>query len=176
MGGAQEEQQGSKRVWQVERAIRRLPPRAFPDLPDKGKRQLTHLGCSVPQSYTESKPHNLIRGHFATPTQTDWAVLCSRNGISSLLVLWGGAQTCSGQIWQASDLDAMETFEEGQVGYMMQIRSMPAGQILELRRKHPKLHLALPPKHDSIEIIWIGKAAAVWYCSGGKWIQLWSAD
>jgi hypothetical protein len=41
---------------------------------------------------------NVIRGEFARVGQLDWAVLCSRDGHSTILVLWGRPTSCPGEI------------------------------------------------------------------------------
>ena len=38
------------------------------------------------------------RGEFVKPGQTDWAVLCSTKGSTSLLVFWNGSETNSVQL------------------------------------------------------------------------------
>jgi hypothetical protein len=71
-------------------SIKRLSPSAFPELPSAVRRALNLRGCSVPQSFLTG-PHNVIKGEFARPGQTDWAVLCSVNGVSGILVFWNGS-------------------------------------------------------------------------------------
>lgn len=58
--------------------IRHLPPSAFPEAPVAVRDRLIADGCSVPQAYHSSTPHNVISGEFAAPGQTDWAALCTR--------------------------------------------------------------------------------------------------
>ncbi len=65
--------------------VLRLRPTAFPELPKNLITELKRRGCTVPQPYTSRKA-NVIRGEFAKPGQTDWAVLCSASGYSSILV------------------------------------------------------------------------------------------
>jgi hypothetical protein len=38
------------------------------------------------------KPKNVIKGEFARPGQTDWAVLCSVKGVPTILVFWDGSE------------------------------------------------------------------------------------
>jgi hypothetical protein len=75
--------------------IKRLPPSAFKDLPALIVRQLTARGCTIPQVVSDTGaypvPNNVIHGEFATKGQTDWAVLCSKSGKSTLLVFWAKA-------------------------------------------------------------------------------------
>src|SRR5437773_2711035 len=72
--------------------VLKLRPAAFPELPANLAAELDRRGCRVPQPDT-SRRQNVIRGQFATPGQTDWAVLCSMNGFSRILVFWNGSQS-----------------------------------------------------------------------------------
>lgn len=75
--------------------IRRLPPSAFPELPPAVRKQLEIRHCMIPQADFEEKGKtNVLRGRFFASTGLDWAVLCSRDGASSILVLResGGAR------------------------------------------------------------------------------------
>ena len=68
----------SKADWgRADRDIRRLPPSAFPQLPANLVQDLQRRGCTIPQAHHKKQPHNVIKGEFAKPGQTDWAVLCS---------------------------------------------------------------------------------------------------
>ena len=64
----------------------RLQPTAFRELPRNLARELQKLGCTIPQISGAKEPHNVIRGEFATTGQNDWAVLCYKDGASTLLV------------------------------------------------------------------------------------------
>lgn len=72
--------------------IARLKPRAFPELPANLLRELNRRSCRIPQV----RPYNVrecrIRGEFAGPGQTDWAVLCSKGSVTTLLVFWNGSE------------------------------------------------------------------------------------
>lgn len=82
-------------VWgEAEKQIVRLDPIAFNELPREIVNELKAMKCAVPQTYERSKPHNVINGSFAERTQMDWAVLCSRKGVSLIKVFWGGAARC----------------------------------------------------------------------------------
>jgi hypothetical protein len=48
-----------------EKHIVRLPPTAFPNLPQNVVRELARRGCSIPQVAEIKKPTNVIRGSFA---------------------------------------------------------------------------------------------------------------
>src|ERR1700730_1539036 len=86
-------------VWEkADRAVLRFAPSAFPTLPPIIKRDLDRRRCTVPQpdpaaigpAPDRDLLHNVIHGHFQSGGQTDWAIVCSRNRVSTILVFWGG--------------------------------------------------------------------------------------
>ena len=70
--------------------VMRLKPTAFSELPKTLIAELQRRGCTIPQPHTDRRA-NVIRGQFAQPGQTDWAVLCSARGFSSILVFWNAS-------------------------------------------------------------------------------------
>ena len=81
----------------------RREPSAFPQLPKNIARNLQARGCTIPQADFEPKPNNVISGEFAMRRRTDWAVLCSRDGNSSILVYWGGSINSPAELAKAPD-------------------------------------------------------------------------
>src|SRR5262245_23104313 len=67
-------------------AIPVLPPGTFRQLPAAIVKSLEAWKCSIPQSPDEKTPHNVIHGSFTAAKRTEWAVLCSRGGTSSIMV------------------------------------------------------------------------------------------
>lgn len=63
-----------------------LPPDAFPALPHAIVSMLRTRGCMIPQPGASGPPRNVIHGKFFDPSETGWAVLCSSNGSSSIVV------------------------------------------------------------------------------------------
>src|ERR1700689_5979889 len=81
----------SQEQWEkADRQVRRLPPAAFSQLPKNLIAELQRRGCTIPQVPMIEGRQNVIKGEFAKPGQTDWAVLCSIGQISSFLVFWNG--------------------------------------------------------------------------------------
>src|SRR5262245_36638029 len=71
------------------RAIVRLPPSAFAQLPSAVRRDLERQGCRVPQTFASAARHNVIRGAFTSRGSAEWAVLCSIADSSRILVYRG---------------------------------------------------------------------------------------
>jgi len=73
----------------------RLPPTAFSGLPQNLIQELQRRGCMIPQTFPQDDKSNVVKGTFEKPGQTDWAVLCSTKGSTSLLMFWNGSATNS---------------------------------------------------------------------------------
>lgn len=72
----------------------------------------------MPQSFTSERPHNVVTGSFARAGQQDWAVLCSRQDSSSVLIFWGGADAESPtEFPRAADAGYLQGIGEGRIGY-----------------------------------------------------------
>jgi len=160
---------------QAKREIRRLPPSAFAGLPAQVAKQLVIRGCSVPQSSLATSPHNVVRGEFAKKGQHDWAVLCSKNGKSTILLFWGSATNCPSSLALAEDENFLQELKDGRVGYSRRIEPIGKGLILK-RYEHyggPK-----PPivDHQGIDDQFVWKASVTYYCYHGKWLRLTGFD
>lgn len=69
-----------------DRQVTRLPPSAFTQVPTEIRRELKRRGCTIPQLSSGKKPQNVIKGEFIGKGRADWAVLCSLNGSSRILI------------------------------------------------------------------------------------------
>jgi hypothetical protein len=146
--------------------IRRLPPTAFAELPKNIVAELTRRSCEIPQPYTDRRA-NVIRGAFAKAGQTDWAVLCSIGGYSSILVFWNGSERDAAEVAKWPEPDGSEIYD-------CFIRSVDRKFILAHYRAYggPK-----PPPIDHQGIESGGeKASEVLYFYRGKWLKLQGAD
>jgi hypothetical protein len=129
----------------------RLPPSAFRELPRSLIRELQRLGCTIPQASGVTEPHNVIRGEFAKTGQTDWAVLCSKDRASTLLVFWNGSKRNPSRIARAEDGDV----------FTRRITAVGRTDIVERGLKPG------PIDHQGI-----GDASVLHYYLRGKWLQL----
>lgn len=154
---------------------KRLPPSAFKQLPANIVRSLQRRGCTIPQyvpnfvpkgspEYTHyNKPHNVIKGAFAKPGQTDWAVLCSRHGISSILVFWHGSTNAVAEIAARPD-DPDRNIDVVGRAFIVEHYNAYGGP------KPP------PIDHNGINDGEDEKGSGVLYYYGGKWLELAGAD
>ena len=94
----------SSQDWQAANAATiRLKPSAFPDLPMSIRQYLEERTCEVPQAFSNNAPHNVVRGRFTSAAQVDIAVLCSKAGVSSILVFRGGTTSGVAQLAERQD-------------------------------------------------------------------------
>ncbi len=160
---------------EAERHIVRLPPSAFPGLPSNLRRELERRACTIPQEASSKKPHNVIRGQFAKSGQTDWAVLCSVKGASTILVFWNGSELNPAAIGKEEDRHRLQVVGEDRIGYSREIT--PAGRDFIMGHYEayggPK-----PPRidHQGIDDAFTGKASSTLYFHRGKWLCLAGAD
>jgi hypothetical protein len=153
----------------------RLSPTAFPELPPDIVRALLARGCRIPQEWGVEKPHNVIRGEFARRGQTDWAVLCSRNMESALLVFWGGAADSVAEHPWVPDLSFLQGVGNDEIGFSRVIGVVGREYILGHYREYGGP--APPPiDHDGIDDAFSGKVSVVQYFYNGRWLTLTGAD
>lgn len=163
--------------WQIaDEATVRLKPAAFSKLPKSIVLFLQKRNCTVPQTFSDSTPHNVIRGQFARRGQFDWAILCSRNRVSSILVFWNGSTKSVAEIARADDKGYLQTIDETpNIGFSRAIDVVGKDQIfahyLEYGGRKPP-----PINHQGINDAFIEKASFVHYFYQGRWLKLQGAD
>src|ERR1700694_2759659 len=81
-----------------------LAPSAFPELPENIRRELERRGCTVPQVWEDRKPHNVIKGELIRKGQIDWAVLCSLNRVSSILIFRNASEQNPSELAREADI------------------------------------------------------------------------
>jgi hypothetical protein len=164
-------------AWHIAaRRIHRLAPDSFPQLPPLVRSALKVRDCRVPQSFTSERPHNVVTGSFARAGQQDWAVLCSRQDSSSVLIFWGGADAESPtEFPRAADAGYLQGVGEGRIGYS---RLIAAASPARIREYAAWFDGPLPKTldHDGVEDAFAGKASVVSYLEDGRWLALAGAD
>ena len=159
----------------AERQIVRLPPTAIPRLPRAVVQELQRRGCTIPQEVFSKTPNNAVRGQFAKRGQMDWAVLCSINGASSILVFWNGSADSPAELATAEDKSYLQSLGADKIGFSRGISSVGKDYITGHQREFggPKLP---PIDHQGINDAFVGKASVVQYFFEGTWLQLIGAD
>jgi hypothetical protein len=141
-------------VWtQAEQKIVRLPAERFPNAPEKVRKLIEEQGCLVPQPGDRVRageaPVNVASGAFAVKGQLDWAVLCSRKGRSSIIVLWGGAARCESPFAEDPDKLYLQSRGGDLIDYSREIGAASPAVI----RSTYRILGETPPKvsHDAID-------------------------
>ncbi len=149
----------------------RMMPGAFPQLPQGALKRLETRGCTIPQSYSDVKSHNVIQGEFAKQGQADWAALCSRNGTSEIWVFWGGPARCTNELGTSADVAWLQRTARGKIVYSRKISPITRSAMLHYPERPPMFM-----NHDGIEDTLVGKSSTIFYCRSGKWIRLAGAN
>jgi hypothetical protein len=148
--------------------IVRLPPTTFSELPKNLVTELKRRGCTIPQVAGFKKRQNVIRGEFAKPGQTDWAILCYRAKFLGLYVFWNASEMDMAIVrrWQLPE-PLPAPFETA-------IAPVSREYILDHYRAlgGPK---PPPMDHQGIECS-SGMASGILYFYKGKWLTLQGAD
>ena len=154
-----------------------LQPNAFSDLPASIRADLEQRGCSVPQSYPDSIPHNVIRGRFTSPDEVDIAVLCARDSTLTILVFRGASTDSVAELASQPHLD--ERIAGDTASTFWHSRAIDSVDSSYIRIRFEAYGGPKPPPvldHEGINDIFVGKASVVWYWYGGRWLQLQGAD
>lgn len=150
-------------------AFRMLPPESFPALPPSILNDLEKRHCMVPQTYEARTPENVIHGAFREKGSSDWAVLCSQNGTSTLLVFWDSSATKPSELAAQLDTDTADPHDETRMlGYARGIDSATPAGINEVIANKP----LGPFDHDGIRDAHIEKSAVIHYFKNGTWMTL----
>ena len=169
-------QLSSPQAWvQADRATLRIDPAEFTELPQSVQTDLRRRGCSVPQPFTNGRRQNVIRGSFTQAGKVDWAVLCSRELASTILVFRNGGRAVVDELARRPDADFLQVVEPNRIGFS---RAIAVASAEYIREHHARYGGPEPPTltHVGINDVFVGKASVVWYWHQGKWLQLTGAD
>ena len=162
--------------WDIaDRETVRLQPSVFSQLPENIVLALQSRQCTIPQIYDDSKPHNVISGEFKKKGQKDWAVLCSKDLTSSILIFWNGSVENPTVLSPRPDKGALQGIGDDRIGYSRYIDTVGKTYIEYHYRAYGGPQPP-PIDHDGIADGQAGKGSSVQYYHNGKWLQLTGAD
>jgi hypothetical protein len=150
-------------------AFRMLPPASFPSLPAPVLADLEKRHCMVPQTYEARGPENVIHGSFRQKGSSDWAILCSQNGTSTVLIYWNGSAAKPAAIAAQTDTDTADPYDAtNMLGYARGIDASSPSNIDETLVNRPYG----PFDHDGIKDAHVEKSSVIHYFKNGTWMTL----
>ncbi|MGB8128573.1 MAG: hypothetical protein WCG81_02160 [Candidatus Angelobacter sp.] len=154
----------------AEEKIARFKPGDFPNLPAELRKVLEDRGCTIPQPYNAGgQKKNVITGAFTIAGETDWAVLCSHEKRSAILVFSGERSSRQlAKLAEEADSQHLQVVAGAhEIGYS-RVLTVATAQLIRQHFAHAN--------HDGIEDTFLQKASVVWYRSGRKWVRFPGAD
>jgi len=140
-------------------------------LPVAVLRELQHRRCTVPQESFSKPPNNVISGQFVRRGQTDWAVLCSINGSSSILVFLNGSASNPAELARREDKIYLQSLVGDKIGFSRGISTV--GKDFIVQRYQAAAGPKPPPiDHQGIDDAFLDKASVVQYFFKGEWLEL----
>src|SRR5262249_41491143 len=122
-------------------------------------------------------PQNVIRGEFSVAGQTDLAVLCSVDRVSTILVFWKMSTDGVAEIAQGPDKDSLQGIGDDKIGYSRLLSTAAPETIRMYRSSIGDPDPAQPePNHDGIEDAFVEKGSVIRYFRDGTWLSLQGAD
>ena len=155
--------------------IVRLSPKVFRILPSNIIQYLMSKKYTIPQSWVDSLPHNIISGSFLGSSEINWSVLASKNGQSRIIVFPNDTNQSPFELNIESDIVFLQGMGRSKMEYSRYISVAKKEFILKHNdtENEPGIQII---DHDGIDDSFAGKASGVFYFSNGKWIELYGSD
>src|SRR4051812_23685669 len=148
--------------------IRRVRPSEIGGMPTSVTTALEQRGCTIPQVYFTPTPHNAVRGSFTQRRHLEWAVLCSYNGTSSILVLSEASGAVVAQFAPRSDVGSITSQTDHPIGFARMI-SVASQQIMRNLRTRLTGRSLPPINHEGICDSLADQDGYFWYWTGRDW-------
>jgi hypothetical protein len=148
--------------------IRLLPVASFPALPQIIASQLRQKSCMVPQTYEARRPENVIRGAFEKQGSDDWAVLCSVDGATTLLVFFESHPEAPIVLRRQRDAEWLGAEIVGEYGSAWGLSKARPSQIQATK---PGASLGAID-HDGIDDAFVERSSTIHYFHNGEWKTL----
>jgi hypothetical protein len=151
--------------------IRRLPVSSFPELPANVVDVLVEKGCMIPQTYEARRPENVVHASLERAGSSDWAVLCSAQGVVSLLVFFESAPAVPVVLARAAETDRLQNhFGTATLGFNWGIDPASAESVRQAligSVPHPRLM-----DHESLADSVIDRNTVYHVYSQGTWSSI----
>jgi hypothetical protein len=168
----------------AEKEIKYLSLESFPELNIVKNSSPLLKGCIVPQNprYFE-KPNNVLVGSFSGTTNKDIAILCSKNGKTSIIVLWQKGQPCPAEFEENLNSNLLEIYvdnDDTKVAFSRLITKATKTELVNYAStyktffknanggplKEKVTHEGISDSGDTYE------RPTLFYCIKGKWLKL----
>ena len=117
----------------------------------------------------------MIRGRFTSQQSTDIAVLCSKGGVSAILVYRDGATKDVATLAAMADKGFLQTGSAKAIEFS---RAIGVATPAQMRIYHEAFGVGKMVRvdHDGINDAFVCKASTVRYWFNGKWLELAGMD
>ncbi|MBV8629833.1 MAG: hypothetical protein JOZ83_02840 [Silvibacterium sp.] len=149
--------------------IRLLPLTSFPSLPAAVAEQLAERSCMVPQTFEARAPENVFRASLERKGSSDWAVLCSANGATTLYVFFQSQPGAPIALRKQRDTEWLGSEALGAYGSAWGIGRRSPSQVRQAKGSGSK---RIEADHDGIEDAFIEKSSTTHYFQDGSWMTL----
>lgn len=149
--------------------IRLLPLTSFPALPSVVAEQLEKRRCMVPQTYEARAPENVVHASLERKGSSDWAVLCSVNGATTLYVFFQSEPGSPIALRQQRDTEWLGSEVLSAYGSAWGIARRSPSQIRQARGPAAS---RVDVDHDALEDAFIERSSTTHYFQDGSWITL----
>jgi len=162
------------------RWVRRFPPDSFPDLSKPVSDTLVGRGCLIP---TPGYRANVITGAFTAKDIVQWAVVCSVNDTSQILVLDAKNGVVLDSLGRSPDVNWIQSNVNSTWLFSRFISTVPMSRLnivpIDTTGEDVLYYGAVLPKpidHDGIDEAFLDKASETYYFAQRKWFMVSSSD
>jgi hypothetical protein len=119
---------------------------------------------------------NVAGGEFLVAGSRSWVVLCSVEGVSSILVFDHDGRLAA-ELATAADRNFLQGMGSDGIAFSRLVTAASPAQILRHYEQAEEPLEALPEiTHDGLDDAFMGKASTILYFTGSQWITLPGAD
>lgn len=163
------------------RWVYRFPPDSFPELPKTVRNSLMHRGCQIPTP--SPAPASVIAGAFTAKGAVEWAVLCSVDDTSQILILNARNGAVVDSLNRSGDSGWIQGNGNNTWLFSRVIGVVPMSRLnfvpVDTTSEYALYYGAVLPKpidHDGIDEAFLDKASTTYYFAQGRWISVGSSD
>lgn len=163
-------------AWQ-RAGVQYLEPDQFPEAPLELRKALSELGCRIPQVADYESPDappapfvpgNLVSGYFKSTSELHWAVLCSQQRNTTLMIF-----DALGRL--EDKLEGPD--EDPSYGFLWYVDPADREHILDDHHSFAGAEDLPPPIfHEGVESGFSEKASSIYYWHECQWIELQGGD